>query len=326
MNALYEYLYDLGTTPFPIAIRASQLTRTRTLTQPLLGTMLQTPKSMEVFNLPYRPWPHVFKSGLRSKRFYEKMDANLAHDLERLRTYENRADSVVYKSILLQVLSLFGKGIVESLEYTMKDYLRQTNGPLSNERREEWELQATKHMLSHNNHAERPFAVLRAFAKMYPALSLRNLSWLAHSLVNGTHRPERLFGAARDSHGNNLMTAGIAVTAHRHLKQAVNIVCSVRRKTVGAVTRIVREAQNSDKTEQCVNRKRKALEKHEHLLRLKALKAAKVDEAEHTANHALVLSVIDLEHELAARQTNKQSQISYLKKQFDARVIGNLKP
>lgn len=286
--------------------------------------MLQTLKSMDVFIMHYRPWPHVFKPGLKSKRFYEKMDANLAHDLERLRTYENRADSVVYKSILLKVFCLFGKGILESLEYTMKDYLRQTNGALRNERREEWELQATKHMLSHNNHAERPFAVLRAFAKMYPALSLRNLSWLAHSLVNGTHRPERLFGAARDSHGNNLMTAGIAVTAHPHLKQAVNVVCSVRRKTVGAVTRIVREGQQSDKTEQVVNRKRKALEKHEHSLRLKAIKAAKVDEAEHTANNALVLSVIDLEHELEARQTNKQSQISFLKKQFDARVIGDL--
>lgn len=288
--------------------------------------MLQTTTSMDVFNLHYRPWPHVFKPGLRSKRFYEKMDANLAQDVEQLRTYDNRSDSVVYKSILLQVFCLFGKGILESLQFTMKDYLRQTNGSLSNEKREEWELQATKHMLSHNNHAERPFAVLRAFAKMYPALSLRNLSWLAHSLVNGTHRPERLFGAARDAHGNNLLSAGIAVTAHQHLKQAVNVVCSVRRKNVGAVTSLVREAQNADKIEQVHIRKRKASEKHANLLRLKAVKAAKLDEAEHTANHDLVLSLIDLEHKLAARQNNKQSQISFLKKQFDARVVGGVYP
>ncbi len=62
-------------------------------------------------------------------------------------------------------------------------------------------MEAAQGMLSHNNHAERPFAVLRAFAKMYPALSLRNLAWLAHSLVNGTHRPARTFGIAKDLQG-----------------------------------------------------------------------------------------------------------------------------
>ena len=105
---------------------------------------------------------------------------------------------------------------------------------------------------------------------------------------------------------------------------SLNVVCAVRRQNVGAVTSLVRVAQNADKIEQVHIRKRKASEKHANLLRLKAVKAAKLDEAEHTANHDLVLSIIDLEHQLAARQNNKQSQISFLKKQFDARVVGDV--
>jgi hypothetical protein len=300
LNTLYEYLYDLG-------------------------TMLQTPECMTVFNETFRPWPHIYKPGLRSKDFYEKLDRNLAEDLDRLRTYETRVDCEVYGEILMQVFGIFGKGIIASLEFTMKNYLRQTDGKWSNEKRESWELQTVKGMLSHNNHAERPFAVLRSYAKMYPSLSLRNLAWLSHCLVNGTHRPARIFGSNKDKHGNNLHEAGIAITAHPSLKRAVNAVCSVKRKTVRSVTRIVREAQVADKVEQVQTRKRKAEDKYTASLRRKAVKAAKVDQAEHTAAHNLVVSGRELDEQLEARQSNKQSQITFLKNQFDARVEGDLK-
>ena len=300
LNTLYEYLYDVG-------------------------AMLQTTNCMTVFNDGFRPWPHVYKPSLKSKIFYDRIDANLEVDLMRLRTYLNRGDSETYGKILNEVFGLFGRGIIASLEFTMKDYLKQTDGKLSNGKREQWELDAVKGMLSHNNHAERPFAVLRSFAKSYPALSLRNLAWLSHSLVNGTHRPARTFGTTEDKHGNHMHEAGIAVTAHPHLKRAVNAVCSVRRKNIGEVTLMVRAAQNEDKVEQIATRKRKAAEKHANNLRLKACKAAKVDEAEHTAAHDLVLCVNELEEQLSARENNKQSRITFLKKQFDARVLGDLK-
>ncbi len=102
-----------------------------------------------------------------------------------------------------------------------------------------------------------PFAVLRAFAKMYPALSLRNLAWLAHSLGNGTHRPARTFGVAKDLQGQHCPKAGIALTAHPTLKRAVNEVCSVRRKKIGSVTAIIRQGQHEDKIEQIETRKQK---------------------------------------------------------------------
>ncbi len=93
-------------------------------------------------------------------------------------------------------------------------------------------------------------------------------------------------------------------------------------KTIGAVTRIV---QFQDSEEQITTRKRRAREKYQKGLRLKASKAAKADKAGHTAANNLVLSTTDLMNELNGRIYNKQSQITFLKEQFDARVVGDLK-
>jgi hypothetical protein len=76
-------------------------------------------------------------------------------------------------------------------------------------------------MECHNNHAERPFAVLRAYKHLYPSLSRANLAKLSQSLVNGTHRPA----------GNGLV-AGIALTAGPRLRSCIGQLCSVRRKKV----------------------------------------------------------------------------------------------
>ena len=159
LNSLYEDLYDLG-------------------------IMLQTDNCMRVFETGFRPWAHIFKTKGRSRKFYEKVDLNLKEDLQRLNNFNTREDSEKYCGLLRKVLKCFGMGIIESLEYTMKNYIRQTDGKLANDKREAWEIKAVNKMVCHNNHAERPFAVLKALAQMYPSLSLRNLSRLVHSLVN----------------------------------------------------------------------------------------------------------------------------------------------
>ena len=100
--------------------------------------MLQTDKCLVVFEDWFRPWPHVFKNGLRSKLFYKRVDANLSGDLEKLRTYQLREDRERYEAILREILRLFGEGIIASLEYTMGDYLSQTNGALCNNNKEGW--------------------------------------------------------------------------------------------------------------------------------------------------------------------------------------------
>jgi hypothetical protein len=262
----------------------------------------------------------------RSEKCYEGLDAGLLYDdLARLKSYETRVDSTTYRTILLTVFRLFGEGIVASLKYTMGKYLSQTNGALCNANREDWEIEAVQGMMSHNNFAKRPFAVFKAFAKSYPALSLRNLAWLSHSLVNGTHGPAQTFGTMKDREGINSREARISLTAHPELKIAVNIVCSVRRKNTGIVTQLVRVAQNEDKEEQVAYRKRKAEEKDTNNIRLKSIKAAKLDKAEHTASHDLVLNSRELEIQLAARLNSKQSQLTFLKEQFNTRVNSDLK-
>jgi hypothetical protein len=194
-----------------------------------LGTMLQGDTYLRIFEDGFRPWPHVFKDKGRSKNIYAAVDRNLTVDLQALRLDETREDARTYKTIMRAALRCFGMGIIESLEFTMIDYLRQTNGPMRNELREAWEQTAVEKMMCHNNFAERPFAVVKEFWRMYPTLSLHNLSWLTHSMVNGTHRCAEVYDADVKGIPVNTRLASIAHTAHPALKNAVSKLCSVRR-------------------------------------------------------------------------------------------------
>ncbi len=265
---------------------------------------------------------HVYKNKHRSKTFYEKIDLNLDEDLERIRNYNEREDNEKYCGILRQVLHCFGEGIIQSLEYTMKNYLKQTDGKFANEKSKTWEKDAVNKMLCHNNHAERPFAVLKAFAKMYPSLSLRNLSRLVHSLVNGTHRCAETFGARSSSKGITHRLPGIALTAHPDIRSAVNKLCSIRRKSLGAVTIIQRKAYVTDKKAQLSNRKRKADERFQVNVDRQATIAVSRNKAEDTATNSLCLDLQDLENQLLARGNSKDARLTFLKEQVYARIGG----
>ena len=88
--------------------------------------MLQCESCFNVFEDEFRPWPHLYKNKGRSKKFYGSMDANLVSDLKRIRLDPDREDYENYSGILGEVFGCFGYGIIDSLEYTMKNYLRQT--------------------------------------------------------------------------------------------------------------------------------------------------------------------------------------------------------
>ena len=148
----------------------------------------------------------------------------------------------------------------------MKHYIKQTDGNLSNDKREEWEMAAVKDMVAHNNFAERPFAVVKAFARMYPSLSLQNLSHLTHSIVNGTHRCAEALSLENSAGPGATRLAGIALSASTALQKTVNAVCSVRRKSIGSVTRLCREAHKVDTTTQVTHRKEKAVTKYKALI------------------------------------------------------------
>ncbi len=258
----------------------------------------------------------MYKGGGRSKKFYSRVDANLDDDLARIGNFSLREDKDTYTGILREVLKCFGCGIIDSLEFTMKHYyIKQTGGELCNDNREAWENEAVSHMVSHNNYAERPFAVVKAFARMYPSLSLRNLSHLTHSLVNGTHRCADTFGRRNKADPLTTRLAGIALTAHPALKSAVNTLCSVRRKTVGVVTLQVRAAQNMDKEAQVMHRKQSAKNKYNALIKQQATKAAKRDKAEMTAEWNLCLDLKELAIQLKSRCNSKESRPTFLKDQ-----------
>ncbi len=87
-----------------------------------LGKLLQTPASLTVFAGNFRPWPHIYQSRGRSKKFYTTIDRNLDRDLLALRTYDNRDDSIKYTRPLRTILNLFGQGIIDSLEFTLHKY------------------------------------------------------------------------------------------------------------------------------------------------------------------------------------------------------------
>jgi hypothetical protein len=52
------------------------------------------------------------------------VDANLQDDLTRIKNFLDREDSIKYCKILSDVLKCFGYGIIDSLEYTMKHYIK----------------------------------------------------------------------------------------------------------------------------------------------------------------------------------------------------------
>ncbi len=201
----------------------------------------------------------------------------------------------------------------------MKHYIKQTNGVLCNDNRAEWEKEAVKHMVSHNSYAERPFAVVKAFARMYPSPSLCNLSHFTHSIVNGTHRCADKFGGRSDSELTKTRLAGIALTANPALRKAVSTLCSVRRKSIGTVTRLCRDAHTNDAFAQVTHRKRKAITKYNALIKQQATKAAKRDKAEMTASSNLCnIELRDLEVQLKSRCNSKQARVTFLKDQVYA--------
>jgi hypothetical protein len=202
----------------------------------------------------------------------------------------------------------------------MKKYIRQTDGVLQNALRDEWERTATKHMFCHNNHAERPFAVARAFNRLYPALTLYNLSNLSHSMVNGTHRPEHIFGRTSVKDRTNMKPPGIALTADPVLRLTVNKLCSVRTRKVGSITSLVRIANKEAIKAKDTNRKRKAKEDFDERVRLKAQRAEKRDKADYTAQKELVLDDNELNIQLQARKGNKKARLAFLHEQYHARV------
>jgi hypothetical protein len=194
----------------------------------------------------------------------------------------------------------------------MHKYLHQTNGALCNAEREEWEEEAADGMLCHNNNAERPFAVLRSYKRMYPSISIRNLSRLSQTLVSGSHAP-----------AEKGQLAGVALTADPRLITCIGTLCGVRKVKIGKITEMLRAAHNVDMKDMIATRKRKGIEKYEANVRKKAKKAALQDYAEEVAVNSMVNDLESFKTQLLARGNSSKARKTFLKDQFHARISGD---
>jgi hypothetical protein len=86
----------------------------------------------------------------------------------------------------IEVMNLFGIAIHTSLERTLGNYLKATDGIYRNELRDNWQLEKVSALLCTNNPAERPFAVAKAYLKIYQSMSIRTLAGFGLSICNGS--------------------------------------------------------------------------------------------------------------------------------------------
>jgi hypothetical protein len=68
----------------------------------------------------------------------------------------------------------------------MGNYLEVTEGLLANKHKSDLEKGIAARMLTNNNHAESPFAMVRAFLHIYPNMLLRTVASMVGAMVNGT--------------------------------------------------------------------------------------------------------------------------------------------
>ncbi len=237
-------------------------------------------------------------------------------DLAELRLYEGREDLANYKPVLREVLKLFGNAILKSLERAMGKYLQTTGGLYRNELRAEWELEAVAKLLSHNNAAERPFAIVKAYLQVFPTMRLTTLANFSLAMTNGSHRPAGTLGKSNKTKSRQRQPPGIAHTSPIAFQMAVTKVCGVRRKNTGSVTQMMR-ATNASLAEQG-DRRRK--EKHKEDLIQRAKKQFNKG-VQHNINMTEVLAqtMADLEAELEMLGRAVGTSLAYLKRQFDAR-------
>jgi hypothetical protein len=113
--------------------------------------------------------------------------------------------------------------------------LRSTGGIYRNELRAEWELEAVAKLLSHNNAAERPFGIVKAYLQVFQTMKLSTLANYSLALTNGSYRPADTLGKTVKAKGRDREPPGIAVTSPNILKIAVTKVCGVRKQKTGSV-------------------------------------------------------------------------------------------
>ncbi len=132
------------------------------------GVLVKNRRCVRFIEDLYRPWPRCRYNEGPSRLYYTHLEKHKEAERAELRAFQTKSDIEIYKPILIEVLNLFGTAIHTSLERTLGEYLRATDGIFRNELRPDWQLEKVSRLLCTNNPAERPFAVAKG---MYVQLS-----------------------------------------------------------------------------------------------------------------------------------------------------------
>ncbi len=234
--------------------------------------------------------------------FYQVLERNREDHLAELRQYETREDIDGYEPVVREILSLFGQAIKISLERTMGNYLKSNGGVFRNELREEWELDTVSQLMSHNNAAERPFGIVKAYLNVYKTMKLSTLANFSLAITNGSHQPAGTIGKTMKTKMRVPKPAGIAATSPEAVKCAVTKLCGTRLVNTGKVTALLRDKCASDTL---------ARKTRQHLK-----KGIKVNQ---NMEEPLAASRIDMEDEMKLLGHAKLTCYAYLKRQYSAR-------
>ena len=199
--------------------------------------ILRSSGCMDILAEDFRPWEKVKADDENVQEMYKKLDRKSASRRESFLKHLNRPDAAEYKTVVRDVFSLFGEGIQESLQRTMGEYLSSCGGAKASCKMQEWEKEVAKKIRSDNNAAERPFAIMRDILLRCPTMTLTNLGRLAHVKTNGTFRHTPLPSKTAETSGKAIPNEGAAISASTELKKAISTLCSIRRCSLGSVTK-----------------------------------------------------------------------------------------
>ena len=199
----------------------------------------------------------------------------------------------------------------------MGDYLEVNNGSKAQSEMEPWEVELAKKIKGDNNHAERPFAVIKSLAKHFPSMSLGNLAKLSQARCNGTFCAAKTGGKTKKT-ANHELEAGPAMAADPALRNSVSKLCSVKARSTGIVTKMVRGHLRSDIAAGVLHRKFQMERMEKKKLDMARNRAPKLDSYQDTELSTLDGMLLRVE----SLKGQKGNTIKYLKGQFNARVYG----
>jgi hypothetical protein len=184
-----------------------------------------------------RPWGRP--DFVRNVAWHAKHDNRLPARKAKLREFRSRSDAAECTVVLREVFALFGNGIKESLTRIMSDYLEATEGKQARSKLPEWAVEESKPLHCHNNNAERPFGVMKAFQKQHPSMSVSVLGAMTHAGMSGVFKD-----------------GGAFTSSDLRLQKSVGDLCCIHAKKPGKITTLLRDSKSDDLKTTAVNRKK----------------------------------------------------------------------